>query len=105
MQVVRLVDAFLAEAVVRTLGARLGAVAARLDTADQQASIDVDLARIGIKHLAGNFPDARSHRVIPKAASSCRLSSGLSWSTYAWMPSLCAASSRATSSCPFSLSE
>jgi hypothetical protein len=47
----------LAQAVVRALGARLGAVVASLDTADQELPIDVELAGVRIEHEAGDIGD------------------------------------------------
>jgi hypothetical protein len=49
--------ALLAEAVVRALGARLGAVTASLYTADQELPIDVELAGVRIEHVAGYIGD------------------------------------------------
>src|SRR4051812_47225280 len=53
-------DAFLGEAGVRALGARLRAVGAGLDAADEQVGIEAELARVGVEHLAGNVGDGHN---------------------------------------------
>jgi hypothetical protein len=52
-----LLQVFLAQARICALGARLGAVTASLDATDQGLPFEVELARVGVQHVTGDFGD------------------------------------------------